>query len=182
MARAVDVKAVDNALSPAGIDFLIQTFLGGSGTEAAKLLSIAVDVQQGGMIPPKEELPIVRSVFGRDPTLNTNAILEFYTHAERAEKAANTAAFMAKTKPADIASYLEQRRTDIAVSQLYAKARNQLADLRKAVEDIRQAPRDIMGDKEKRDLTEMLLRQMIENAKQTNDVARSITQVMEGGQ
>jgi hypothetical protein len=176
VARALETEATDNALSPAGIDFLIQNFLGGLGTEAAKTLSIAVEVSKGGQVPPREELPFIRGAFGLYPSLNVTPISEFYRHAERAELAANTAAFIAKTKPEELATYLDTRMQDIQMAKMYSSTREQLSDTRKAVEDIRQAPREIMDDQTKRELTKMFLEQMIEQANITNQMARSITQ------
>lgn len=173
-ARALNTDFTDNALSPAGVDFLIQNYLGGAGSELSKVLSTAIDVQRGGQLPPKEELPFIRSAFGQYPSMNTAAIQEFYTHAERAEQAANTAAFIARTKPEELATYLETRMNEIQLAKMYSTTRNEISDLRKAMEDIRQAPREVIDDSTKRELTKMFMEQMILKAKIINDVARTL--------
>ena len=173
-ARAIGTTATDNAFSPAGIDFLVQSFLGGLGSEAAQALSVAINLQQGGQMPPAEELPWVRAVFGQYPSMNTGAILEFYRHAEQSEQAANTLAHLARTKPEAMADYIEQRQQDIMLAEMYAKARNQIADLRRAMEDVRQAPREILDDQTRRELTKTFMEQMILYAKTVNDVVRTI--------
>lgn len=176
-ARSINAEWANNALSPAGVDFLIQNFLGGLGTEAAKTLSIAIDLQAGGDLPPNEELPFIRAVYGRYPQMNTTPIIEFYRGAERAEQAANTLAHLARTKPEAMADYIDARMSEIRLAEMYRKDRQVLADYRRAIEDFRQAPREIMDDATKRDMIKIYAEMMIEQAAMTNELARSINEM-----
>lgn len=174
LARALDTKFTDRLLSPAGFDFVVQQYLGGLGSELSRALSTAVDAVGGADLPPKEELPFVRSVFGNYPSMGVQAINEFYTFAERSDRAAQTANYLAQTHPEQLADYMTERLPDISTAKLYAETRKELADARKAIEDIRQAPRDVMSDAEKRELTQILMRHMIEITRNANEAAALI--------
>ena len=176
LARKADTEFTDNALSPIGIDFLIQNYLGGFGAEVARGLSVAINLGQGGEMPVKQEMPFVRAAFGQYPSMNTAAIQEFYRHAERSEEALNTVKFLARSSPKDLGTYIETRLNEIMVAELYQKVRSQISDQRKALEDIRNAPREIMDDKTKRELTNLMMDLMIKQATQANSVARSINE------
>jgi len=175
LARKLDTRFTDNMLSPAGYDFIVSQYLGGLGSELSRGLSIAIDAQRtGGDLPPKEELPFIRSVFGQYPSLGVQAINEFYTYANRADIASSTVNYLATANPEKLVTYMQNRMQDIMLANTYAQTRGRLTDLRRAIEDIRQAPRDVMSDKDKRELTQVLLRQIIDLARITNENTRLI--------
>jgi diguanylate cyclase (GGDEF)-like protein len=177
IARTLDTKFTDNMLSPSGIEFIADTWLGGLRTELGRALSTAVDAQATGEIPPKEELPFVRSVFAQYPTLNSSSIQEFYRMADRAETASSTALYLARTKPDELADYLDSRGPELMLAKLYSTARSQIRDYRRAIEDLREAPLDVVDPSMKRELINTYMRLMIDQAKQTNEIARSINQM-----
>lgn len=171
-------EILGNALSPAGLDFMMRQFLGTGRFELARGLSIAIDVSQGHDIPPKEELPFIRSAFGKFPSLNVAAIREFYAQAGDTEEVVNTVNYLAAHRPEELAKYLESRLTELAIAKIHSETRKQLSDLRKAIEDIREAPADVISDKDRRFITQTFMESMILLAKNANLAARSITKSM----
>lgn len=172
--RKADLEVLNNAMSPAGVDFLINNYLGGLGSELTRLLSTAIQYRQTGDLPPNEEFAFIRSVYGQYPSMNTAAIQEFYRHADIVEQSANTAAFIAETKPGELATYLETRGSQIQQAELYSQTRTMLNDYRKTVEDLRQAPREVLDDTTRRELIKMFMERMIQTAKTTNEIARTL--------
>ena len=179
LARKLDTRFTDNMLSPAGIDFIVSQYLGGLGSEMSKSLSIGLDAQRYRQeLPPKEELPFIRSVFGQYPSMGVQAINEFYVFAERSDVAAATLEYLASTAPDKLPQYIQERHSDIVLSKLYVEARAELVDFRKSLEDIRQAPREVMSVKDRREMTQVIMRAMIDRTRAVNEAARLIRDTM----
>lgn len=165
---------MSNVLSPAGLDFIISTYLGGSGTEAVKLLEESVKMAHTGMVPAAQELPFVRQFFPRYPSMNTQAIQEFYTMADRYENAMQTVNYLAETQPSKLDAYISERQTDIILGQLYTEQRAKIGDITRAMRDIQMASPEIMSAADKKMLSEELMREAIRYATEVNQVARQI--------
>lgn len=176
--RNTESEALRTAATPAGIDFMIAQIGGTGRAELARALSIAIDLQNGAEMPPKEELPFVRSAFSKYPGGSTASINEFYTFAERADRATRTADYLLQTNPERFGDYMLDRQDEIMLASTYAQARQTITEYRKAIEDVRQAPRDVFSDSEKRDMIAEYQRLIIEIAKTTNDVRRSVLEGM----
>ena len=171
-------STLTNAISPAGLDFMTRQLLGTGRAEAARALSIAIDVQQGHDFPPKEELPFIRSAFGKFPSLNVGAIREFYSQAGDSEEVVNTVNYLASHNPEQLPQYLESNLIELTVAKIHSETRKQLSDLRKAIEDIREAPPDVIKDKDRRLLTQSFMESMIELARNANLATREIKKQM----
>jgi hypothetical protein len=178
LARRLDTKFTDNLLSPAGLEFVANQYLGGLRSEMGRALSMAIDVAQSSDTPPVEELPYVRALFGRYPSLSVAAIQEFYLMAEKSQRAANTSVMIAKTRPDRLLEFMDTRMDEILLADMYAKSRSTIADLRRAVEDIRSVPADVMEGDFKREMINVYLRQIVDEARTTNEMARSMTQAI----
>lgn len=173
-ARSLNIPAVNTAVSPAGLDYLVRNLAGTLGTEVASTVSFIMDLHNGAGIPPGDELPFVSSAFGHQPSLNAGSISEFYNQATTAAQKAATLQHLASSDPDKLDLYIEANQNALALAPMYAKVRGELADMRKAIVDIKEAPPDVMSPDEKREVEKELLTQMIETAKAANQAARQM--------
>lgn len=178
VARKVDIDAVSRAVTPAGIDFIIRQYLGGLGSEAAMLFSQVINKSSGGDWPAKDEMAFVRSVFGRSPSRGSAALLEFYTMADRTERAVGTVNLMATSDPDKLLGYVNDRQVPLSMNDFYAEGRKKILEWRKAYNDITEMPRDMISDKDRRELSDMALRAMIDVAIEYNKAARNLNASM----
>jgi GGDEF domain-containing protein len=165
---------LSNAFSPAGIDFMISQYLGGSGTEVVRLFETSLQYAHTGMVPAKQEWPFVRQHFPRYPSTGTQALHEFYTMAERYEQAVQTVNYLAETNPSKLDTYIKERQNDIMLGQMYMESRAVVGDFARAMRDVQLASPEIISAEDKKQLVKEFGEQMIEVAKQINSVARDL--------
>ncbi len=173
-AHAIDSDALSRAVSPAGIDFIIRQHLGGLGSELATLFTDVVNVGTGGDWPAPDEMAFVRSVFGRSPSRGSAALREFYEFAERSEVAHNTLNYLIESNPDDLEYHLRTRERELKLVKYYAEGRQKILEYRKAYDDVLQMPKDLISDKDRRELSDLMLRSMVDIATQYNKVAREL--------
>jgi GGDEF domain-containing protein len=162
--------------SPAAIDYTARGLFGTFGGDVMKGVSMLLDKNRPGWTPLKDELPIVGNVFAKNPTLNVGSIQEFYNHAERADATIKTLKYLAESQPDKAQNYLDTRWDDLQTAGMYVEVRQKLADLRAAIANIQQAPDDLIPVNQKREMSQDLMRAMIDLAREANSAARSMNQ------
>jgi hypothetical protein len=160
--------------SPAMISFLARSQFGYLGANGISGINAAIEWKQSGELPVAEELPFVNKVMARYPSSNVKPIRDFYQTAERVDRVANTIDYMAEHEPELLESYIESHQEDLALSEVFKDARAELADFRKAMEDIQLAKPSDISPSDKRKVTDEFLRQMIELARISNAVAHDV--------
>lgn len=176
--EAVDNEVLSNAFSPAGVDYLVRSFGGKFGVDIAKSLSLVIEKRDGSLPRPLDELPFIHNVFPKFPTVSVGSINEFYRHADRAERKANTLNYLVRNDPDQVLDYIQRHGADIALYEAYRETRTELVDMRKALVDIEQAPSDVMTDKDKKEYSDTIIRGMIDLAKQANAAIRDARQTV----
>ena len=153
---------VKNAVTPAGIDYLINSVTGMLGQDLAKGVSQAVDEEQKGYVPAKEEYPIIGKLFAQYPTFNVRSVQNFYARAARVQSVGATINHLAATDQKQVIPYVEANKTDVALIDAYAQARQTIANARRTITDIKNAPQNVMDQATRQRFINMQLQQVID--------------------
>lgn len=171
LSENLDSQAWRRVLSPAGIDYLARGFGGTLLYDALQGIGHAAEYVESGYLAPKEEWPIIRGALVRYPTQGARSIRDFYEDAERIERRARTADMLARTDLAAFEEYFKRHQREIMMVAHYGKIRREIADLRQALTDIEEAPKDMITPAEKKRLSDEIIAMMIEYARLGNLVA-----------
>lgn len=154
------VGAVSRAISPAGLDYIMSTLGGTLGGESLQLADMSRSWVETGSVPAIQEWPIVRKFATIDATQQqTRDMEDFYKMVGRAEHVSN--ALSQSHSQGDLEGYISiaQRYADqIAVSGSLLKARTDMADEMRAVEEIKNSD----GDPQYKQQTIRALRQQMQ--------------------
>lgn len=174
MADATGSETLQRAASPAGIEFMIRSLTGGLGDELVRGASQLLDYVQKGYIPAKEDMMFVHSAFPKSPSMSAGSVREFYTTLHQVQKIGTTLNIIIKTKPERVGAWIENNRRDFMLAGLFTEQSRKIADLRKAIIDIQEAPADVMDQETRRQLEKLFTEQIIMLAKAANEVAKSV--------
>jgi len=163
--------ALSHAMTPAGIDYVVRNLGGTLAQEALRGVGQAIVYKDENYLPPATEWPIIRGALVSYPTTNTASIQKFYRDAERVDHAAKSMAMLAQTDPQGMIEYYNQHSESVALIDLYAKTRTQIADLRQAIQDIKGAPAGTFQREDTREIEKQIILRMIETARLANDAA-----------
>lgn len=177
---AARVVGKETHTSPAQIDYAIKATFGQLGANTVRIISNAVEYQETGYVPPKEELPFFEEVFARYPSLNVGAIREFYKTAGKVDEVAKTIGHAAKFDAENVDTYILSNPAEAGMIDLFKDARENLAELRNGIEEIRAAPPQLISPADKRIYIDELMRAMIETAKATNTAAQEVRKGSQG--
>ena len=170
--EGVNWPIIQRSLSPAGIDYLFNAVGGMLGRDAVIAISAALEYEDTGYIPAKQEWPVIRQVFAQVPTRQTHDIQEFYRHADEVEQVSRTIAHMIKADPGRVIEYMARHENEYQVAPAYAKARTQIAAYRRAIADLRELSTDVVSSEDRRRMTAEYIRAMNQVAAEVNDVTR----------
>lgn len=171
----IDNPGVRRALSPAGIDYIVRNLGGTLSFEALKAVSVVMKYSRTGEMPLRDELPFINSAFPTYPNNNVQSIKEFYMLADKADRAKQSMQYLIDNRLGeDAGKYVVDHLEDVALAPLYADARAELTDLRKAIQDIRQLPVGMIPKGQTRQqMIQDIQERMILIARETNLAARS---------
>ncbi len=159
-------------VSPIQVDFAIRSAFGGLGRDLLSAVSIVDRARRRAPEPVSADLPVVGRLFGRYPAGMVEPVYKFYRDAEEIEKVANTAAELAQSQPHKYAAFVKQHLNEIAVAEVYAGARESMAEIRSSIEAINSVKS--MDPKDKREYNDMMLRAIITLARQNNEIVRRV--------
>jgi conjugative element/phage-associated large polyvalent protein len=162
--------------SPAVIEWLTRSQFGILGSQVLSAIEGAIDFKQSGEWPIAEELPFVQRVLVRFPSTNTASIRNFYDRAKKVERVAETIEYMAMNEPEMLEAYVDSHQEELALIDVFKDTRAQLADFRKAIEDVSTAESSVVAPSDKRQFTDEFLRVMIETAKSANLMHQAVTE------
>jgi hypothetical protein len=81
-------------------------------------------------------------------------------------------------EPEMLESYVEGHEREIALLDVFKDTRSELAEFRKAIEDINTAPSSVVAPSDKRQFTDEFMRLMIEMSKNANLMHEAVTESM----
>lgn len=155
-------------MSPAKIEYVVRNLGGLIADDALRAVDIGINYYKYNEVPAKEELPIVRRFMSQYPTSNVAALEQFYDNASRMEKVGNTIALLKRGAPGKLESYVQEHATEVALVEVYGKARAEIAQLRQTIELLRNVTRAEMPLEDRKRTEHQLLRTMAEIAASIN--------------
>ena len=170
--EGLNIPMLQHSLSPAGMDFLFNAVGGMLGQDAVKSVSQAMEYQETGYIPSKEEYPIMKQVFVQNPLRSTKEIERFYQGAGPVEQVGAAISHMMKEDPESLLPYMERHQKEYALVGMYAQARTQMAGFRRAINDLRNVHTDVISSQQRRETIAEYLDMMNERAKMVNEMAK----------
>lgn len=174
------MQILKNSVTPAGIDYIMTSVGGMLGQDALVAISQAVEAESKGYVPAKEELPIVSRVFAGYPSSNVAPLRRFYERAETVQTVGATIDHLTKEDPTRLAPYMASNQADYVLVGLYTKARQDIANYRRAYQDIKDAPAGTLSSDDRRGLLKQYQILMIETARQSNAFASEVDKAIAG--
>jgi len=168
---------LNNTATPAGLDFVMQSVGGMLGQDGLTALTQAVDAEQKGYVPAKEEYPIVSKIFASYPAANVGPVRDFYRRADGVQTVSATMHHLVKEDPARLAPYMAANRSQYVLVGLFAKSRQDIANYRRAIQDIKEAPAGTISSEDRRLYMRQYMTLMIETARQANTFAKEVDKV-----
>lgn len=169
-------------ISPARIESVWRDLMGTLGARALELTdrSLARITDDDTNLPPvPADNPVIGRFFARVPNTNVQPMRRFYKDAGRIAEVMKTLRLLEKTDLERASQYIDDHELDIILSPMYEGMREELGKLRKDIQTIRVMP-SIKGP-EKRELTDQLIREMVELTRALNDAILNATQLAQAG-
>jgi hypothetical protein len=132
--------AARRGMSPAGADYVVGQLAGMLGQDGVRLIGAAMEYGNSGFLPPKEELPIIGRLVQAYPSMNVREVQTFYTRDAKVMQVAADLRWITKNKPDLIADFVEDNITQIQMAPVHSSAREDIANLRRAIDDLRRMP------------------------------------------
>lgn len=168
------IEGLARAMSPAGLDFVVRNIGGEIPFELVKAAGQAwLYLTEPGFSVEAEDRAFFSSLTPRFPTTGAASIREFYTHARRFEKIYNTGMRLLRSDPEEGVQYVDDHFASFALAEATREGRADLADMRAAIFDLEE--NTDFTRKEKKEITDELIRMMILTAKTINLSIRDIT-------
>lgn len=180
LARSVSAKAapligpnapaiLQHSVTPAGLDYIMGTVGGMLGQDGLIAITQAVEAETKGYVPAKEELPVVQRVFAGYPSSNVAPIQRFYDRAAQVQTVGATITHLVKEDPTKLLPYMGSNQADYILLGVYTKARQDIANYRRAFQDIKDAPAGTMSSDDRRTYQKQFQTLMIETARMVNN-------------
>lgn len=169
-----------NASTPAGLDYIVNTVGGMLGQDGMLAVSQAVEAETKGYPPAKEELPIISKVFAQYPSSNVAPIRRFYDRAAQVQTVSATMNHLVKEDPTRLLPYMTSNQSDYILVGLFNKARQDIANYRRAYQDIKDMPGGAISADDRRSALKQYQVLMIETARQANAFAIEVDKIGKG--
>lgn len=171
-------------VSPVRIDKLFGDALGSMPVDILRYIDRSIDRFDGDAVTEpasmRGDIAFFGRFFARNPTLSVEPVRTFWDNALQAQEAIESLALADDRMDMSKATQLmEDRMGDFMVAELYEGSRRQITDIRNAIEGVRDMPDNIFVEGEdpattKRQWINEYMRQYVETARITNEVARQI--------
>ena len=183
---AVKIGEIFPNVSPVRIDKLFKDTFGSMPVDIMRQIDRSIDRFNGDAVtlpaPMRNEIAFFGRFFARNPSLSVEPVQTFWDNAKQAEEAIASLDLANKRQDFSKAQeLLEDRMPDFLIAELYEGSRRKIADLRNAIDAIREMPDALFTDSAdaaltKRQMTNEFMRQYVETARVTNQVARLIAE------
>lgn len=171
VSKRIPMETMRRAMSPAGIDYVVRNIGGMLGEDAMQSLGAAIEYSKEGYVPPKDEAPVIGRLFARYPSMNVQPIQDFYRRDARVFETARSLTFWAEKDPTVLMDFWNDNAELITLVELHKNARQRVANYRRAIQDIRDAPVEFVSRDAKRRVEQQLMQAMITEMKAVNSVA-----------
>jgi len=172
LADATNMRALENATTPAGLDFLANSLGGMLGKDALTIASQAIEYDQKGYVPAMRELPIIREVLVTMPTTRTRSVQDFYNKAEEVERASTTFTHWVKEDPDKAVAYMEANMDKLGMAKMFDQTRGSIASYRRAIADIKTMDSKLISSEDRRKMVAEYTNMILEAAKLANDLSK----------
>lgn len=163
-------------VSPAKLDFAVRNLSGTLGMTAYKATDALIDNE--GVSPPtpvSADLPLIGRFFGRYPSQSVEPIRTFYKEAEKASVALQSAnKYVTLNDSKRALAYSQEHQEAIALANMYAKARMEMAKDRELLSQIKAMPDNVFTPETKRQLVDQVMERLIDKTDQINTQVRYI--------
>lgn len=173
-------EVLKNAATPAGIDYIVTTIGGMLGQDAVMAVSQAVEAETKGYIPAKEELPIISKIFAGYPSSNVMPLRRFYERAEQVQTVGATIDHLVREDPERLLTYMGSNQADYVMVGMFAKARQDIANYRRAYQDVKEMSSESISTEDRRNMMKQYQILMIESARQVNAFSTEIDRSVKG--
>lgn len=173
LAQGSESQMLRNAVTPAGLDYIIRNVGGMLGQDAVLAVSQAMEAQAKGYVPAKEELPIIKNVVVDYPNTKTRDIEQFYGRLGSVQTVGATIDHLAKEDPEKLARYMQDNQADYMLVGAFTQARQTLANFRRAIVDIKNMDADVSSS-DKREIIKVYISLMQQTAATAMMQAREI--------
>lgn len=167
-------KWIRTGVTPAGVDFLINSIGGMLGQDAALTASQAVDYQSKGWVPALDELPVIKRVLQHEPTTSVRSVERFYDRLAKVSTAAADLDNLLKTDGEKAVGYADRNQHELRLVKMYEQARQGMADSRRAIVDIKNAPAGTYSQGDKKELTELFVNRIVQTATVIEEVTKEM--------
>jgi hypothetical protein len=168
-------------VSPLRIEKAFGDAFGSMPVDILRYLDRSIDRFDGDNItepaPMRSDIAFFGRFFARNPSLSVAPVRAFWDNALEADEAlASLKLADDRTDLSKANQLLEDRMGDFVVAELYEASRREISDIRNAIEAVRDMPDDLFIEGEdpadvKREWINEFMRQYIETARITNEVA-----------
>ena len=152
LAQGSESAMLRNSVTPAGLDYIIRSVGGMLGQDAVLAISQAMEAQEKGYVPAKEELPMIRNVVVDYPNTRTRDIEQFYDRLRSVQTVGATINHLAREDPEKLADYMENNQADYMLVKAFGQTRQTIANFRRAIVDIRRMDGDEISSTDKREI------------------------------
>lgn len=174
MSKDVTNETLRRSLSPAGIDYIFNTFAGMMGQDALSALNSALLYKKQGYLPSKEELPLISRLLARYPSMNTFEAQTFYDRDQKVQAAAQTVNKLIKERPELLGDYYSHNMDRIQLIQLHSTVRQAVADYRRAIDDVKAAPIGQISQEMQLRVEKTFTQLILDHMKIANQVAKQM--------
>lgn len=164
LAQGSDNQMLRNAVTPAGLDFIIRSVGGMLGQDAVTAISQAMEAQTKGYVPAKEELPLIKNVVVDYPSTKTRDIEQFYDRLGSVQTVGKTMSHLAVEDPEKLIGYMENNQADYMLVGAFGQARQTIANFRRAIVDVRRMDSSEIDPASRREIIKTYIQLMQQTA------------------
>ena len=161
-------------MSPAGVDYVIGQLTGMLGQDAVRAVGAAMEYNQSGFLPPKEELPLIGRLVQAYPTMNVREVQAFYRRDDKVRNVSADLKWVTENKPELIADFLEENMPYVRMATVHQQTRQDVANLRRAIDDLKRMPAGYASRKYRKSLEQSFIKLIEERMRVANTVSESM--------
>lgn len=167
-------KTLRNAVTPAGLDYIFRSVGGMLGQDAVLAVSQSVEAYTKGIVPAKEELPLLKQVLVDYPTTRVQPVEDFYKRLAKVQRVGATINHLATEDPERLVAYMESNIKDYQLVGTFAKTQSTISNYRRAIQDIKVMNSSEISTADRRLIIKEFTSLIIEQAQIATELAKDI--------